>query len=78
MKSKWVGPGGYIKRHSQAIGTFTKHGERENCWVGFVEGRAAIACLRTIRPDGTGIEQECLVIFDDPYGDQSGPEPGKE
>ena len=77
MKSKWVCPGGYVKRPSQAIGTFTKHWNRENCWMGFVEGRAAIAYLRKARPGGTENEQEFLVIFDDPYGDHSGPDTGE-
>ena len=70
MKSRWTRPRGYMKGHSQAIGTFTKHGDRENCWVGFVEGRAAIAYFRPARSEGVEIEQDCLIIFDDPYGDQ--------
>lgn len=69
VRSKWTLPDGYMKRHSQAIGTFTKHSDRENCWVGFVEGRAAIAYLKKIRPDGPDSEQECLVIFDDPHAE---------
>ena len=66
MTSKWTRPGGYSKQHSKAIGTFTKHRELENCWIGFVEGRSAIAYLRKIRPDSSEDDQECLVIFDDP------------
>ena len=78
MKSKWTGPADYIKRHSQAIGTFTKHEDRENCWVGFVEGRAAIAYFRKVRPDAAGNEQVCLVIFDDPTIDGTRPEFGEQ
>ena len=71
MNSKWTGPGGYMKRHSQPIASFTRHSDRENCWVGFIEGRAAIAYLRKISSDRAGTEQESLVIFDDPNGEQS-------
>lgn len=78
VNSKWTGPDGYMKRHSQAMGTFTRHKARGNCWVGFVEGRPAIAYIRNIRPGAHGNKRECLVIFDDPIIDGTRSEIGEQ